>query len=88
MNGEELMKFGMVFFVFGGAFWVVRPLFAAAAKRLAGDARPPKDGTTDAAVLEAVEQLRLEVSDLAERVDFTERMLAKQRESARLAPPE
>jgi hypothetical protein len=33
------------------------------------------------------EQLRGEVSELAERVDFTERMLAKQREAERLPPP-
>src|SRR5260370_37867890 len=38
-------------------------------------------------ILEALDQLRHEVSDLAERGDFTERMLAKQREGDRLAPP-
>ena len=34
-----------------------------------------------------VASLRLEVAELAERVDFTERLLAKQQESARLERP-
>jgi hypothetical protein len=40
-----------------------------------------------AGILGEVETLRREVADLAERVDFAERLLAKQRESERLAPP-
>jgi ribonuclease D len=35
----------------------------------------------------AVEELRREVAELAERVDFTERLLAKQHEGQKLAPP-
>src|SRR5256885_48370 len=38
-------------------------------------------------VLAAVEELRREMAELAERVDFAERLLAKGRESERLAPP-
>jgi len=38
-------------------------------------------------IREALDQLRHEVAELAERVDFTERLLAKQREADRLAPP-
>ncbi len=38
-------------------------------------------------VLAALEELRREVAELAERVDFTERLLAKGREGERLAPP-
>jgi len=34
-----------------------------------------------------VHQLRTEVSELSERMDFAERLLAKQRDSDRLAPP-
>lgn len=33
-----------------------------------------------------LQQLRHEVGELAERVDFTERLLSKQREAARLGP--
>ena len=36
----------------------------------------------------ALEQLRGEVAELAEQVDFTERMLAKGRADERLAPPQ
>jgi hypothetical protein len=38
-------------------------------------------------VLAAVDELRREVAELAERVDFTERLLAKQRADDKLAPP-
>jgi hypothetical protein len=38
-------------------------------------------------VLTAVDDLRRELAELAERVDFTERLLAKQRAGDRLAPP-
>ena len=34
-----------------------------------------------------LEAVRREVAELAERVDFAERLLAKQREGERLAPP-
>jgi len=34
-----------------------------------------------------VQQLRTEVSELSERMDFAERLLAKQRHADRLAPP-
>ena len=34
-----------------------------------------------------LQQLRGEVGELAERLDFAERLLAKDREAARLAPP-
>jgi hypothetical protein len=36
---------------------------------------------------EELDGVRQELSDLAERLDFAERMLAKQREAERLAPP-
>jgi hypothetical protein len=39
-------------------------------------------------VLSALEDLRREVAELAERVDFTERLLAKHREAERLARPQ
>jgi len=38
-------------------------------------------------VLAALDDLRREVAELAERVDFTERLLAKQQGADRLAPP-
>jgi hypothetical protein len=71
---------------FGGAFWVVRPIAGALAKRIAGEHRPP--AATDAGereeILTELQQLRHEVGELAERVDFTERLLAREREVAKL----
>jgi len=40
-----------------------------------------------AAVLGELESLRREMAELAERVDFAERLLAKNRDVERLAPP-
>jgi hypothetical protein len=37
--------------------------------------------------LEELSQVRHEMAELAERLDFAERLLAKQREAERLAPP-
>lgn len=76
---------GVLFF--GGLFWVLRPVANAAAKRIAGEVPGPLDAAADETVLEELRELRAEVTDLAERVDFHERLLAKQREAARLAPP-
>ncbi len=39
------------------------------------------------ALHEEVDGVRREVADLAERVDVAERMLAKQRDAERIAPP-
>jgi hypothetical protein len=44
----------------------------------------PANGGTDPHLLEEVDRLREQVGELAERVDFTERLLARQREEDRL----
>jgi hypothetical protein len=76
-------------FVLGGGLWVVRPLAAALAKRIAGEHRPPEmDGADREAILTELQQLRQEMGELQERVDFAERLLARQRDADRLAPPE
>lgn len=72
----------------GGLFLITRPLIAAFARRIGREHAVP-------AVPEAtVDELRADLEDahrriaaLEERVDFAERMLAKQREPDRLAPP-
>ena len=56
-------------------------------KRIGGEVPPPRDPELDDAVLTELRQLREEMSALAERVDFTERIIAKQRDADRLAPP-
>jgi len=76
----------VAFLVFGGGFYVLRPIVAALAKRIAGET-PRRDDELHDTVLGELRELREEMSALAERVDFTERMLAKQRDADRLAPP-
>jgi hypothetical protein len=82
---EETAMIALMFIVFGGGgFYIVRPLAAALAKRIAGDVPARRDPELDDAVLTELRALREEMTQLAERVDFTERMLAKQREASRL----
>lgn len=77
----------------GGFFaWMIAlsPLGKAMAERLRGGRPDRGAGEGDARserLLEVVDDLRREVAELAERVDFTERLLAKQREAERLGPP-
>lgn len=75
----------------GGFFaWMISlsPLGKALAERLKHGPIPRGGGTAedDAELLENVEQLRREVAELAERVDFTERLLGQQQQSAKLRP--
>ncbi|HEX9279324.1 MAG TPA: hypothetical protein VF890_01705 [Gemmatimonadales bacterium] len=79
----------VVFFVFGGGFWVLRPVAAAIAKRIAGEHRPPApDAQEHDAMAAEVQQLRQDVTELQERVDFAERLLTKQRGAQRIGPGE
>ena len=71
----------------GGFFlWMIAlsPVGKAYAQRIRGDGAPTGDR---AELREEVASLRQEVAELAERVDFTERLLAKQQEVARLERP-
>ena len=68
----------------GGFFaWMIAisPVGKAFAERLRHAPRAGGTGEDQAELVESVEQLRREVAELAERVDFTERMLP--RETAR-----
>jgi len=77
----------VLFFVFGGGFWVLRPVAAAIAKRIAGEhRRSPTDPQERDAIATEVEQLRQDMTELQERVDFAERLLAKQRGGERIGP--
>lgn len=74
----------------GGFFlWMISlsPLGKALAERVRhGAVPPPKDGAEGERLLAAVEDLRREVAELAERVDFTERLLARQSSADRRSP--
>jgi aldehyde:ferredoxin oxidoreductase len=74
----------------GGFFaWMISlsPIGKAYAERLRGRKGSSGDAEGQEELLESVEQLRREVAELAERVDFTERLLGQQRGSERLGPP-
>jgi hypothetical protein len=79
------------FVFFGGAFWVLRPVAAAIAKRIAGEHRRPGMEQEDRdEILAELQQVRHEVAELAERMDFAERLLAKPpqpRDAGGPAPP-
>ena len=83
MSGEEAV---LAFFIFGGGFWVLRPLAGALAKRIGGEVHPPHAPEADEAVQSELQRLREDVDQLAERVDFAERLLSKQRETPRVGP--
>jgi hypothetical protein len=77
MNGAEAVA---AFMLFGGTFWVLRPVAAAIAKRIAGEHRKPgMDPAERDEIMNELRQVREEVSELAERMDFAERLLAKPR---------
>ena len=82
MSGPEAVAAVMFF---GGTFWVLRPIAAAVAKRISGEHRPRVDDAGEREQMRSeLQQLRQEVGELAERVDFTERLLAREREVAKL----
>lgn len=84
MSGPEAIA-AVVFF--GGVFTVLRPVAAAVAKRISGEARRAEMDAGDRdEILSELQQVRQEVSELAERVDFTERLLAKQGDAGRIQP--
>ncbi len=85
MNPQE---FFLILMVFGGGAYVLVPIARAIAKRIAGEVPARRqEGDLGESVLAELQDLRGEVSALAERVDFTERLLARQRDAERLAAP-
>ena len=72
----------------GGFFaWMIAlsPVGKAYAEKLKGPGGMA--GEAGEQVLQAIEDLRQEVTELSERVDFTERMLAKAKEQGLIQPP-
>jgi uncharacterized protein YlxW (UPF0749 family) len=80
MSGPEALA-AVVFF--GGVFTVLRPVAAAVAKRISGEHRQAGiDPAERDEILTELQQVRQELTELAERVDFTERLLARQQQDA------
>src|SRR6266516_1793742 len=86
-----------VVFLFGGGtlfLLSISPIGEAVAERIRGKGQQTNAGELRTELVEhresleqELEAVRREMAELAERVDFTERLLAKQREAERLAPP-
>jgi len=82
MSGPEFtMAMTVILSSVGLVFYVAGPIRKAVVRRIEG-ATP----THDPQVLEEVDALRDRVGELEERLDFTERLLAQQRDAAELPP--
>ena len=94
---DVLIPLAAILTIFGGGTLVllsITPVGKALAARIL---KKPLPGELDEDMAEEVRELRREVdelrhverqvSELGERVDFLERLVAKQREPERLAPP-
>lgn len=84
MNPEEFFLLAGLFI---GGFLLLRPLVIAIADRIRHKALPAADAVDKAEILEELRIVHQEMTELAERMDFAERLLAKHSEAARLAPP-
>jgi hypothetical protein len=65
-------------FLFGGLFWVTRPLIHALADRVRHRTEPATPGLGED-VLAELQLVRRELAELSERMDFAERLLARSR---------
>ncbi|HYT05163.1 MAG TPA: hypothetical protein VEM13_09830 [Gemmatimonadales bacterium] len=86
-----------IVFLFGGGtlfLLAISPIGKAIAERIRGKGVTADGGELRAQLAEhkealdqEIEAVRREVAELAERLDFAERLLAQKREGERLAPP-
>jgi hypothetical protein len=75
--------------VIGGAVFLFRGPFGEAVLRsLASSDQDPEALGTDPAVLQELDDLRAQVGELQERMDFSERLLAREREARPLGSGE
>ena len=87
----------VIVFLFGGGslfLLAISPIGRAIADRIRGKGQQADVDEVRSQLVEhketldqELEAVRREVAELAERLDFAERLLAKQREGDRLAPP-
>jgi hypothetical protein len=83
MSGPEAI---MAAAVLGGGMWLLSPIARAMAERLRPRHDPGLDTGRQDEVAGQVERLQQDMLELQERLDFAERMLAKQRDSQRIGP--
>ena len=93
--GEDVVGLAAVVLLFGGGtlfLLAISPIGKALAAHITGKKVTLEDDETVAAVkdlrseLDEMRHLPEQLSELGERVDFLERMVAKQREAERLPP--
>ena len=87
---EDVLALFIPIVAVGGFFaWMIAlsPVGKAFAERLKHGPQPVATGEDQAELVESVEQLRREVAELAERVDFTERLLGQQQAGGQLGKP-
>ena len=87
---EDILALFIPIVAVGGFFaWMIAlsPVGKAFAERLKHGPATGGTGEDHAELVESVEQLRREVAELAERVDFTERLLGQQKAGEQLAKP-
>jgi len=88
MNPEAVAVLIPIFAI-GGFFalMIVRTISKGYTAKLQAQGQTPGGDARHEELAATVEELRREVAELAERVDFTERLLAKQPDGQKLAPP-
>lgn len=88
---EDILALFIPIVAVGGFFaWMIAlsPVGKAYAERLkAGSTGSVGTGEDHAELVESVEQLRREVAELAERVDFTERLIGQGKAAEQLGKP-
>jgi hypothetical protein len=79
----------IVLFLGGGALFLlsVSPIGRAFAERIKGHPAATADAGAQEDLRAELQEVRREVAELVERMDFMERLLAKSRDAERLAPP-
>jgi ubiquinone biosynthesis protein UbiJ len=80
-------RFFIVFAMLGTGAVLLRPLVAAIADRIR-HSRTELPPAESAELVDEVRAMRQELAELAERVDFTERLLAKNADPARIGSRE
>ena len=79
-----------IILVFGGGtlfLLAVSPIGRAIGERIRGRPRAAADAGSQEDLHAEMQEVRREVAELVERMDFMERLLAKSRDAERLGPP-
>ena len=84
--GHEIVPI-VVFAIIGLLGVSFSPVGRAFARRIAGESRPPGDEAEIEGLQGDIAQLRRELDEVHNRLDFTERLLAQARERGLLAAP-